>query len=262
MTKTKEETVRIVAEIREKIKNNKNYLRSRSAPEFQNDIKKYGFISSSEFAMFLVETGIAPNPTEVNRKDMNKYIKNAGCETQTEYKNYCADNAGYIDNAERLKEWRYNTGRYGFMSENKDCTLYLGVHIAENRVAKEVLPTIYENVEKMPNNKPGYDYLCDNNKVDVKSSSLHTDRNGWVFRIEYNNIAQQFLLLAFGERPEDDENPKPMQLWLIPNDAIIREREFWNRATIQINNTPEGLREFEKYELKEGLEHLLECCEK
>jgi len=25
-------------------------------------------------------------------------------------------------------------------------------------------------------------------------------------------------------------------------------------------NTPEGLREFEKYELKEGLEHIIECC--
>ena len=99
-------------------------------------------------------------------------------------------------------------------------------------------------------------------KVDVKSSSLYTDRNGWSFEIKHNDIAQQFLLLAFGERPENDENPKPMRLWLVPSDVIIRGEEFWNRRSIQITNTPKGMREFEKYELKEGLKRILECCEK
>ena len=251
MTKTKEEIVRIVAEIIEKIKNNKNYLRSRSAPEFQNDIKKYGFISSSEFAIFLVENGIAPDPAEVNRKDYKKVIENAGCKTLTEYNNYCAKKGGYEDNAERQREYRYNTGQCMPMSENKDCAQYLGIHIAE-RVLAHIFKK--ENVERKPYGNPGYDFICGKGKkVDVKSSSLYTDRNGWKFRIEYNDIAEQFLLLAFGERPEDDENPKPMRLWLIPNDVIIRGEEFWNRGSISIKNTPEGLREFEKYELKEGL---------
>jgi len=143
------------------------------------------------------------------------------------------------------------------MSENKDCSQYLGIHIAER-----VLVHVFKNdVERMPPNNPGFDFICGKGKkVDVKSSSLHS-YNGWSFCIDNNEIAQQFLLLVFGERPEDDKNLKPMQLWLIPNDAIIRGKEFWDRTGIQINNTPPGLREFEKYELKEGLEHIIECCE-
>ena len=258
MTKTKEETAIIVAEIREKIKNNKNYLRSRSTPEFQNDIKKYGFISSSEFAIFLVDNGIAPDPTEVGRDARNKTIKNAGCKTSTEYRNHCANNAGYIDYAERQKEYRYDTGRSGLMSENKDCSLYLGVNIAE-RILAHVFKK--ENVERMPHGHKGYDFICGKGyKVDVKSSSLLSG-NGWYFHIEHNEIAEQFLLLAFGKRPKDDKNPKPMQLWLIPNDVIIRHRKFWKRGTIAIKNTPKGLREFKKYELKKGLERIIECCE-
>jgi len=263
MIKTKEEIARIVVDIREKIKNNKNYLKSRSAPEFQNDIKKYGFISSSEFAMFLVDNGIAPDPTEVNREDWNKKIKNAGCETITEYHNRCAKNAGYIDYTERQREYMHNTGRQIPMSENEDCPSYLGIHVAEGRVAKKILSYIYKNVKIMSYGHKGYDFICGKGKkVDAKSSSLRSYYNGWSFSIDKNEIAEQFLLLAFGERPDDDENPKPMKLWLIPKDAIIRGEEFWNRTGIWIKNTPEGLREFEKYELKEGLERLIECYEK
>ena len=262
MTKTEEEIAIIVAEIREKIKNNKNYLKSRSAPEFQNDIKKYGIISSSEFAIFLVENGIAPDPTEVDRKDYKKVVKNAGCETRAEYENYIAKERGYIDSAERHREYMHDTGRSSPMSENKDCSSYLGIHVAE-RILAHVFKK--ENVERKPYGHKGYDFICGKGKkVDVKSSSLLSG-NEWCFHIKHNDIAEQFLLLAFGKRPDNDKNPKPMRLWLIPNNAIFVRRghtkEFWDRATITIINTHKGLLEFKKYELKEGLEHLIECCE-
>ena len=268
MTKSKEEIAKIVTEIREKIKNNRNYLRNRCAPEFQNDIKKYGFISSSEFAIFLVENGIAPDPAEVNRKDYKKVIENAGCKTLTEYNNYCAKKGGYEDNAERQREYRYNTGQCMPMSENKDCAQYLGIHIAE-RVLAHIFKK--ENVERKPYGHKGYDFICGKGKkVDVKSSSFHSYMNGWLFQINNNEIAEYFLLLALSERyygvVADDEKLKPMCIWLVPKDAIFIRRggtkEFWDRVGIWIKNTPEGLREFEKYELKEGLEHLIECCEK
>jgi len=185
-------------------------------------------------------------------------IRRRGFDSRAEYLDDLAKKDGYIDRKERLRECNYDVRRCLPMSENKDCSLYLGVHTAE-RVLAHVFKK--ENVERMPNGHKGYDFICGKGKkVDVKSSSLYIG-NEWIFAIKCNKIAEQFLLLAFGERHYNDENPKPMQLWLIPNDVIIRNREFWDRTGIQIKNTPEGLREFEKYELKEGLEHIIECCE-
>jgi len=181
-----------------------------------------------------------------------------GFNSRAEYQDDLAQKKGYENHAERAREYSYKVLGCLPMSENKDCPAHLGVHIAE-RVLAHVFKK--ENVERMPHGHKGYDFICGKGyKVDVKSSSLYIG-NEWMFTIRENKIAEQFLLLAFGKRPKDDKNPKPIHLWLIKKDEIIRWEEFWNRTSIQIKNTPEGLLEFEKYELKEGLEHIIECCE-
>jgi len=230
-----------------------------SSAEYQkHSIKERGFNSYAEY-----EDDLAKRKGFDSRAEYRKHlIKEREFETWTEYNNHIAKEKGFDNHAEYSREYTYDIlGRLP-MSENKDCPQYLGVHIAENRVAKEVLSKVYKNVEKMPNNKHGYDYLYDNEKIDVKSSSLHSYNkyDEWDFSINNNNIADQFLLITFS-KIFGDEKLKTMKIWLIPKDAIIRGKEFWDRTGIQINNTLEGLREFEKYELKEGLEHLLECCD-
>jgi len=193
-----------------------------------------------------------------SRAEYQKHrLKERGFETEAEYRDHLAREEGYEDMLERKREYNYNVLGQLPMSENKDCAAYLGVNIAE-RVLAHVFKK--ENIERMPYGHKGYDFICGKGKkVDVKSASLIG--NEWMFAIKHNEIAEQFLLLAFGKRHYDDENPKPMKLWLVPSDVIIRGKEFWDRETIQIKNTPLGLREFEKYELKEGLEHIIECCE-
>ena len=173
-----------------------------------------------------------------SRAEYQKYqLKERGFDSRAEYEDHLAQEEGYEDRLERWREYTYDVRGSLPMSENKDCSSYLGIHIAER-----VLVHVFKNdVERMPPNNPGFDFICaKNKKVDAKSSSLLLG-NEWCFHIRHNDIAQQFLLLAFGERPKDDKNLKPMQLWLIPNDVIIRWEEFWNRGSITIKNTPEGL---------------------
>ena len=96
-------------------------------------------------------------------------------------------------------------------NENKKCTLFLGVHIAE-----EVLSQAFKNVQRMPMNNPGYDFICGRGyKIDVKSSCLHKDGR-WQFNIKRNNIADYFLMLAFDNR----QDLNPMYVWLIPGGKL------------------------------------------
>lgn len=97
------------------------------------------------------------------------------------------------------------------MSENKESPQFLGCHIAER-----VLQRVFKNVEKMPYNNRGYDFICNKGKkIDVKSACLYISRRRspkWTFAIRQNTVADYFLCLAFDNR----ESLKPMYLWLLP----------------------------------------------
>jgi len=102
------------------------------------------------------------------------------------------------------------------MSENKECASYLGVHIAE-----QMLSEVFKDVKRMPNNHPGYDFICNNDKkIDVKASCLGRGKNGksdyWDFSIKRNGIPDYFLCIAFDDR----ENLNPLHLWLIPSEKV------------------------------------------
>lgn len=101
------------------------------------------------------------------------------------------------------------------MSENKECSSYLGVAVAERLVRH-----LFKDVVRMPNNNTGFDFVCaKDKKIDVKSSCLKIQHNKylcWSFHIVNNQIADYFLLLAFDNR----KDLIPLHQWLIPSHVL------------------------------------------
>lgn len=159
---------------------------------------------------------------------------------------------GFKDFAEysRIRSW--NKGISHPMSENKDCTLYLGIHIAERLLSK-----IFKDIKRMNCNNRGYDFICKMGfKIDVKSSVLNKKNNCWQFGISYNHIADYFLLLAFDNR----ECLNPLHIWLFKRDDMIRGKEFFNRKSITFPNDDFVLYLLDTWELTDKLEELKDCC--
>ena len=96
-------------------------------------------------------------------------------------------------------------------SQNKTCPMFLGVHVAE-----QVLAKVFKNVIQMPINNPGYDFICNKGmKIDVKSSCLRSNGQ-WTFEIHKNQTADYFLCLAFDNR----QQLTPLHAWLLPGKDI------------------------------------------
>ena len=135
----------------------------------------------------------------------------------------------------------------GFVSgiiNNKNCPNYLGITVAER-----VLSKVFKNVERMPNNNPGYDFICNKGyKIDVKSSTKMKYRNGWLFNIRYNKIADYFLCLVFDDR----KNLNLLHIWLIPSNKIN------NLMGLVISESK--LDKWNKYELFDKLNKVIACC--
>ena len=145
---------------------------------------------------------------------------------------------------ENERRYRYNHGAMP-MSENRSCTAFLGVHVAER-----ILSHLFKNVVRMPNNNPGYDFRCAKDYlIDVKSSCTQIMPSGtrrWVFGIKHNMIADYFLCMAFDNR--DDLNP--LHLWLIPGKVLSDHR------TVSISeNTLGKWSEYEK-----PIDKAITCC--
>jgi len=115
-------------------------------------------------------------------------------------------------NAQQIRK-RRKQGMRPF-GENKECPMFLGVHVAER-----VLSHAFKDVNVMPLNNQGYDFICNKGmKIDVKSSCLHRNRNTqyWNFHIRHNTTADFFLCLAFDNR----EDLNPLHAWLIPGSKL------------------------------------------
>ena len=105
---------------------------------------------------------------------------------------------------------RRKQGMHPF-NKNKKCSLYLGVHIAE-----QILSQAFKNVQRMPYGNPGFDFICNKGyMVDVKGSCLNKD-GAWCFNIRHNITADYFLCLAFDNR----EDLNPLHAWLIPGSKL------------------------------------------
>ncbi len=71
---------------------------------------------------------------------------NAGCKTQMEYNNKCAQDAGFKDFNERQREWRHETGKSIPYEFNEYCSSHVGVTIGEDVVGKPILDMMFEEV--------------------------------------------------------------------------------------------------------------------
>jgi len=131
------------------------------------------------------------------------------------------------------------------MTEAKDCSAYLGIHIAER-----VLSKFFDNITRIPMNNPGYDFICGRGfKIDVKSvcrsvHAHHADR--WQFTLRKNKVPDYFLLLAFDNR----ESLKPEHIWLIPGNGVNHLHSIGISVT--------SLRNWEQYE--KPLDRVIHCC--
>jgi len=150
------------------------------------------------------------------------------------------------------KSWRNYANSHGIkpMSENKECSQYLGISVAEN-----ILSKVFNNVQRMPLHNHGFDFICNKGfKIDVKSSCVKRKTAGqkqWQFDINKNAIANYFLLIAFDNSPKDREDLKPCHLWLVPGNEL---NKF---ATASIN---EGhLAKWSQWE--QPLDKVVACCD-
>lgn len=98
------------------------------------------------------------------------------------------------------------------MSENKECSQYLGIHIVE-----KLLRNMFNDVIRMPMNHPGYDFICNKGKkIDAKGACIGKNKNNWIFTINHNTTADYFCCVAFDNR----EKLNPMHIWLIPGHVL------------------------------------------
>jgi len=127
---------------------------------------------------------------------------------------------------------------------NKRCSRFLGEHISER-----VLSYVFRDVERMPHNNKGYDFICNKGyKVEVKSSCLH--RNMYSFKLNQNKIADYFLLIGFDNR----EDLNPQHIWLIKGNLVDEIK------TLSITNSEPCLLQMYEYELTDKLKETIECC--
>lgn len=147
------------------------------------------------------------------------------------------------------KDIVHESGAKRPMSEAKECSMYLGVHIAERALSK-----FFDHIIRMPPTNPGFDYICGKGfKIDVKSACLYSPPKSktetiWAFKIEQNKIADYFLCIGFDNR--SDLNP--LHVWLIPGELINMKH------TLGISNSVYGLNRFVAYE--KPLDKVKACC--
>ena len=112
-------------------------------------------------------------------------------------------------------EVRQRTGQVS-MYENKLCSSYLGVVVAE-RLCRH----LFKDVEVMPYGNTGFDIICNKGmKIDVKSKCTdYTNKSKiprWKFTINYNIVADYFIFVAFDNRIDLN----PLHMWMIPGKEI------------------------------------------
>lgn len=131
-------------------------------------------------------------------------------------------------------------------TNNKECSTYLGVNIAE-----EVLSKMFKNVVRMPYGNRGYDFICNKGmKIDSKSSTIHNNPNGlgrWMFKTNHNTIGDYFIFLAFDDRT----HLVPLHIWMIPTEY------FDGVGSASVSMTT--LDKWDEYRLP--LDKVVKCCD-
>lgn len=188
---------------------------------------------------------IGLNYTEGDEKRSRYMCKSCNTTHRREY-----NKERYIKNIEdvqeKTKEYYDKVGRelHGHlpMSENKTCSSYLGVHVAERMLSK-----VFKNTIRMPYGHKGYDFICNKGmKIDVKSAVIGR-RGRWEFKLKKNSIADYFLILTFDNR----KDLNPLHMWLIPGNKVNHLESI---ATSQNN-----IHKWDEYKL--DMINVIDCCD-
>lgn len=171
------------------------------------------------------------------------------CKTcsRVECKKYQQKNRAKLTTYERERKHRLGLARP--METARDCTAFLGVHVAES-----LLSRLFDHVIVMPNCNPGYDFICGKGfKIDVKSACLtfpeRTESGCWMFDVDRNEIADYFMCVGFDNRV----TLNPMRLWLFPGNLINE------RCSLRITNSQRSLKKWVEYE--RPIDRAIVCCD-
>lgn len=184
------------------------------------------------------------------RDHTNQTIKNANCNSLGEYKDKLAQEKGYKDWNEQRKIKRWDEGKNVPVEFSTDSASYKGIHLGEEIITDPILIEIFGDIEKkMSYGNSGYDRVVKGGyKIDSKLRVLINDwahhSYGWKYYIDYNKIADYFLLIGL-----DADGKRIVHIWLIHKNEMIREERFYKRGSIRISNSPNRLLEFQKYEI-------------
>ncbi len=140
------------------------------------------------------------------------------------------------------------------MDENPSCTKFLGVVLEEKyvlRLFKNIEPTLLREIpEKIDwKDENGVKYKHIASSIRIRPWQLGgNDYFAWY--VNYNSDPDYFILSGWGI------NFEPLFLLKIHKDEVIRDRKFWRRDMFSVVNIQKGLREFEKYMMKDKLKEL------
>lgn len=220
------------------------YKHNPCSKEFQEEAKKLG-LTGFQYVQKLIKEGKLLNPTSIGRKKNQKLFEESDCKNSSEYRDKCKQKLGYENYNEYQRELSWNKGLKSPMSENDNCTSYLGVTIGEES-ADKILIELFGTIEKkMPYGNIGYDHIVKGGyKIDIKTSVLDNERNRFVFDIYHNKIATHFLLIAFDNR----DNLSIMHIWLIKAEDIVRGRKLNLFSCLTIVNDDMYMRNFKQYD--------------
>lgn len=220
-----------------------DWLRWKSYP-FNILEKKYG----EEFADWVRQ----------NKDRVPQCWIDAGCKTEKEYKDFLAKRLGLKDWAEWKREWRYEKGESLPLEFNEYCPSHFG------EFTEKIMIHRYPCAIKMSYGNLGFDYLWKDEdgkeiKIDNKGRCLQYVWGGsprFQFEIKHNNIAKKFILSGWDNR----ESLTPLIALEFDRDDKIRygqgrdtpKIEFWKRYNFTLTYSPEGLEQFEDYQIDIG----------
>lgn len=249
--KLREDTI---SEIKEKVRKNPKFLHpcNKDRLEYQKILK---FENGYDFTVWMQQNGIMRNPSDVLR----------------EFKHKRACDLGYINIAEREREWYNNNDNIIHISgcEDSNWSTFFG-NRAED-LFEEFLETIFMCVEHMRYGNVGFDFICRNPrkefvcrypqfklgedkeyKIQIKVKCLRDNGKGsiqWNFSIGYNKIPDYFILCGFDNR----ERLNPLYILVFHKDDIIRDEKFWRRDSFTVANRANCLLPFRSHELTSEL---------
>lgn len=102
--------------------------------EFQEEAKRLGLTGNQLIHLYIKE-GKLPNPADLNRDRNNDLAKRAGLKNHNEYElNRCHKDMEH--KRKYTQEWRHEKGIQQPLSENEDCSHFLGTFIAERKYGR------------------------------------------------------------------------------------------------------------------------------